>query len=125
MIHITRSIPEIQGATHGCLPLAELLSTAQPRVLRGLVGEWPATHAARRSEREIVDYIRSFYNGKAIGYSIGGPEIEGRLFYNEDFTKLNFAAERAPLDEILFRILGHAGDPRPPTIYVGSALIDS
>ena len=57
--------------------------------------------------------------------SIGGPEIEGRLFYNEDFTKLNFAAERAPLDEILFRILGHAGDPRPPTIYVGSALIDS
>jgi hypothetical protein len=125
MIHITRSIPEIEGANHACLPVAELLATAQPRVLRGLVRDWAATQAARRSEREVVDYVRSFYNGKPVGYSIGGPEIDGRLFYNEDFTKLNFVAERAPLDEILARILRHAADARPPTIYVGSTLIDS
>ena len=37
-----------------------------------------------------MDYLRSFYNGKTISASFGGPEIEGRLFYNEDFTQLNF-----------------------------------
>jgi hypothetical protein len=125
MVQISRPIPELADTAPDRLPLPELLGGAQPRVLRGLVKDWAITRAANRSDQDVVDYLRSFYNGKALGYSIGGPEIAGRLFYNDDFTKLNFSTERAKLDEILTRILGHAGDATPPTIYVGSAPVDS
>jgi hypothetical protein len=125
MAQVSRPIPEFEGADATHLPLAELLAAAQPRVLRGLVNDWVITRSARRSDQDAIDYIRSFYNGKPIGYSVGGPEIAGRLFYNPDFTSLNFATERGRLDDVLTRIHGHVSDTHPPTIYVGSALIDS
>jgi hypothetical protein len=125
MVQVSRSIPEFADASPRHLPLAELLAASEPRVLRGFVKDWPIAHAGLRSDLEAIDYLRSFYNGKAVGYSIGGPEIAGRLFYNDDFTRLNFRSERARLDEVLARIHGHIADPRPPTIYVGSTLIDS
>lgn len=125
MVQISRLIPELTDAKPEDLPLAELLGGGQPRVLRGLVKDWEITKAAERSDREVVDHLKAFYNGKPLGYSIGGPEIAGRLFYNDDFTKLNFSTERGRLDEVLDRILGHVDDARPPTIYVGSAPVDS
>jgi hypothetical protein len=125
MVQVTRQIPELEGATPENLPLTELLGTAQPRVLRGLVKDWAITRAAARSDQDVIDYLRSFYNGKPLGYSIGGPEIAGRLFYNEDFTALNFSTERGRLDDVLVRIVGHVSDAVPPTIYVGSAPVDS
>ena len=48
-----------------------------------------------------MDYIRSFYNGRPISASVGGSGNPGRLFYNEDFTALNFEVERVQLDEVL------------------------
>lgn len=125
MVQVSRPIPEINGSDPASLPLAELLHAAEPRVLRGLVTDWEITRAAGRSDQDVVEYVRSFYNGKPIGFSIGGPEIAGRLFYNEDFTRLNFSTERARLDDILAKILNHVTDDSPPTIYVGSAPVDS
>lgn len=125
MVQVSRQIPELNGVAPENLPLTELLGASQPRVFRGLVNNWAITRAAARSDQDIIDYLRSFYNGKALGYSIGGPEIAGRLFYNEDFTELNFSTERGKLDDILVRILGHVDDAAPPTIYVGSAPVDS
>lgn len=125
MAQIPRTIPEFEGASATSLPLVELLSAARPRVLRGLVGDWAITRAARRSDQDAIDYLRSFYNGKPVGFSVGGPEIAGRLFYNADFTQLNFGGERGRLDDVLARIQSHVADERPPTIYVGSTLVDS
>jgi len=125
MVQISRSIPELESAAAGHVPLRELIAGAQPRVMRGIVRDWAITRAAQRSDQDAVDYVRSFYNGKPVGYSVGGPEIAGRLFYNSDFTQLNFSGERGRLDDVLTRILSYVADPRPPTIYVGSTLIDS
>jgi Cupin-like domain len=125
MVQDFRQIPEITDADPANLPLGKLLADARPCVLRGLVTNWQITQAANRSDREVVDQLGTFYNGKPIGYSIGGPEVAGRLFYNDDFTKLNFSTERGRLDDLLARILGHVEDARPPTIYVGSAPVDT
>jgi hypothetical protein len=125
MVKNSCPIPELTGVTPEDLPLAELVGGAQPRVLRGVVNKWAITKAAGKSDQDVVDYLRTFYNGKPLGFSIGGPEIAGRLFYNDDFTKLNFVTERGRLDEVLARILGYGHDTHPPTIYVGSAPVDS
>ncbi len=125
MVQISRRIREITGCQPDSLPLDELLTTAEPCVLRGLVADWGITRAGLRSDQEAMDYIRSFYNGKTISASFGGPEIQGRLFYEEDFTRLNFVAQRARMDEVLDRIRQHLQDEQPPTIYIGSTVVDS
>jgi hypothetical protein len=124
MLQISKSIRELAGCRPDSLPLAELLEAAEPCVLRGLVADWEITRAGKRSDKEAMDYIRSFYNGKTISASIGNPEIGGRLFYNEDFTELNFVSQRGQMGEILDRIHAHAADAQPPTIYIGSTVID-
>jgi hypothetical protein len=115
---------ELTGCRPDQLPLADLLAAAEPCVLRGLVADWELTRAGMRSDREAADYIRSFYNGKTISASFGAPEIGGRLFYNEDFSKLNFDSKRAQLNDLLDQILATSSDDRPPTIYMGSTIID-
>ena len=116
---------ELTGCRPDQLPLEDLLVSAEPCVLRGLVAEWGITRAGLRSDQDAMTYIRSFYNGKTVGTSIGAPEIAGRLFYNEDFTQLNFVSQRAQMDEFLDTIQAHLADERPPTMYMGSTLIDS
>jgi hypothetical protein len=125
MAQRSRPIPEFDGASSEELPIEALLASAEPRVMRGLVSGWAVTRAAQLSDRDVIEYLRSFYNGKPVAYSIGGPEIAGRLFYNDDFTELNFAGERGRLDDVLAKIQSHTADTRPPTIYVGSTLVDS
>lgn len=72
-----------------------------------------------------MEYIRSFYNGKTISASFGPPEIAGRLFYEKDFSKLNFESKRVQMDDVLARIKEHLRDEHPPTLYIGSTIIDS
>jgi hypothetical protein len=115
---------ELTGCKPDSLPLNELLSAAEPCVLKGLVADWQITRAGQRSDQAALDYIRTFYNGKTISASFGSPEIAGRLFYEEDFTRLNFESKRAQMDAVLDQIRAHLDDERPPTIYIGSTLVD-
>ncbi len=113
----------------GCRPdsflLDDLLAAAEPAVLRGFVNDWALVKAGLRSDREAMSYLKSFYNGKTVGTSIGDPQIAGRLFYNPDFTQLNFAPRRERLDEVLSKIEEHLGDERPPTYYISATTIDA
>jgi hypothetical protein len=124
MVQVTKPIREISGCRADNLPLPELLAAAEPCVLRGLAADWEITLAGLRSDQDAMAYIRSFYNGKTVASSFGGPEIKGRLFYNEDFTQLNFVNERVQMDQFLDRIQAHLSDEQPPTMYMGSTLID-
>jgi hypothetical protein len=115
----------IEGCKPDNLPLDELLSGDAPVVLKGLVTHWPLVQAGLRSTQDAMNYLRSFYNGKTVGASHGDPNIAGRLFYNEDFTQLNFVSHRAPLDQVLANIEKHLDDPQPPTDYIASTTIDA
>jgi hypothetical protein len=123
MTLISRRVREITARPDN-LPLDELLAANQPVVLRGLVSDWGLTRAGLESERAAMDYMRSFYNGRVVNASVGAADIQGRLFYNEDFTKLNFSVERVKVDDFLARIESHLGEETPPTMYMGSTLID-
>ena len=124
MTQIARRVREITGIRPEALPLDELLAANEPVVLRGLVTDWGITRAALESDRAAMEYMRSYYNGRPVNASVGAPEIQGRLFYSEDFKRLNFAVERVKIDEFLARIESHLADERAPTMYIGSTLID-
>jgi hypothetical protein len=125
MAQITRSVRVLEGCRPDRFPLKELLAEAEPVLLKGMVRDWALVQAGLRSDAEAMEYLKGFYNGRTVGTYFGGPEIDGRLFYNESVTDLNFDVRRAPLAETLDLIREHAREPRPPTFYIGSTTIDA
>jgi len=125
MLKVGNEARVLEGCEPDKLPLEELLSTGRPTVLRGIARRWGLVEAGLRSVNDAMDYLRSFYNGKILSASFAAPDAAGRLFYNEDFTSLNFEARRTGLVEVLEEIRAHLEDERPPTLYIGSTLVDS
>jgi hypothetical protein len=115
----------LQIAEHPGVLSDAVLESAEPRVLRGLVADWPAVRAARESSAAASAYLRGFYRDAVVVAMLGAPEIGGRFFYNDDLTGFNFKSARLKLDTVFDEIARFAQDPLPPSIYVGSATIDA
>jgi len=125
MVDVAGKIQVLEGCQRDALPLAELLAAGRPAVLKGLVSDWALVRAGLESHGEAMRLLRSFDNGRPVQYNFGGPEVEGRPFYNADFTQLNTTVRRDPLTRILDEIEAHLHDKRPPTYYAASILVDS
>lgn len=114
----------LEGLQPGALPLEALVAAGEPVVLRGIARDWALVQAGLRSTGEALTYLRGFDAGLPVQYSYGGPEIEGRPFYNDDFTQLNFEVRRGLLAQVLEEIADTFDVPKPPTYYVASLLIE-
>lgn len=115
----------VEGHRHDRVPWGDLMNRLEPVVLKGLVEDWALVKAGRKSASEAIAYLNSFYNGRTVGTFYGPPEIEGRFFYNDDVTGLNFETRRSPLDEVLGVLQEHLESSTPPSVYVGSTTIDA
>ena len=124
MLASAEPIREIAGLGPRSLD-ATILESTEPLVLRGLVSSWPMVQAGLQSAGAGAGYLLRHYRGAEIVAMLGAPDIDGRYFYNEDLSGFNFAAVRARLDQILAELSEHAGDDKPPAIYVGSTTIDT
>ncbi|XHS78816.1 cupin-like domain-containing protein [Burkholderiaceae bacterium UC74_6] len=99
---------------------ADVLESAEPVLLRGLVRHWPLVQAAQRSDVAFCDYLRGFGADTRLSLWRGAPEIAGRFFYNADFTGFNFRHETLRFGALLGELL--AGTP--DALYLGSTDID-
>lgn len=111
-------------ATREAFSAAEFAEITEPVILRGLVSDWPVLQAAKRSKDELVSYLSQFDNGAVVPVSAGPSSLEGRLFYNADFTAMNFERGNAEFGEVLRRVRDHGAAPKPPAIYLASSDID-
>lgn len=118
-----KPIRELHDLVPGRLP-SHLIEAAQPVVLRGLVSHWPMVREARRSDRAAVDYLHGCWRGAPVAIMTGPPEIDGRIFYNDDLTGMNFGRADAPLPALMEELLQLAEVERPPCYYVGSTTVD-
>jgi hypothetical protein len=114
----------LEGLPPTALPLEALVAAGEPVVLRGIARDWALVQAGLHSTQQAMAYLRGFDAGLPVAYSFGGPEIDGRPFYNEDFTQLNVEVRRGLLTQVLDGIADTLDDPRPPTYYVASLPID-
>jgi hypothetical protein len=92
-----------------------------PFVMRGVVRDWALCEAGRRSPAALAEYLLGFYNGTPVHVMTGPVEIEGRLFYMEDFRRLNFQTRELAFREALNAILATSAQEKPATVYMGSA----
>lgn len=124
MLDIKRKVKEIRGAGPDKVP-DDVLTSTEPVVLKGLVANWPFVKAGKNSADAAVEYLYRFYDNATIGAFFGDPEIEGRVFYNEDMTGFNYQPVMLKLDQFLEKIRKHASDDMAPTLYVGSTTVDT
>ena len=124
MLAAANPIKEIEGV--GPRGLTEqILQSTEPLVLRGLVAHWPMVRAAQASVQAADAYLRGFYRDATVVAMHGQPEMEGRIFYNEDLSGFNFNSARVRFDTVLNALRDHLLDERPPTFYVGSTTLET
>ena len=99
---------------------AAIRESGQPAVLRNLGAGWPSVAAAKRSDEDLIGYLRRFRVDRPVGLVIGSPEIEGRFLYADDMRALNFSRGTAPLDAFFDRLLNERAQPRPHALAVQS-----
>jgi len=101
----------------------EVIASARPAVLRGLVDAWPAVGAGRCSPAAAVEYLRRFDNGGLVDAIMTPPEVEGRVFYNDAMSGFNFVRNRLPIAAVAEQALRYGAFARAPAVAAQSALM--
>lgn len=102
--------------------ISDYLSSSEPLIIRGLIKDWPAVN--KNNAEDLSQYLIDFYQGSTIGAFIGDKSINGRYFYNDDLSRLNFTQQAVKLDQILTEIIKYLDSEQAPSYYVGSANIN-
>lgn len=123
MILAKQGIEEVHDASVHSL-LADARAFDHPVVFRGVTQHWPLVARARESAHAAASYLKGFDSGQPVTAYIGERGTRGRIFYNDEVTDTNFSQAGVALDQVLDKLLDHAVDAEPPTIYVGSSAID-
>lgn len=95
----------------------------QPAILRGYAKHWPAVQAALISDEALLEYLRPFVTDRQVPALVGQPEIEGRFFYKDDLSGLNFQRVRSAVQPILDRLLKDRAEARPFAMAIQSEVI--
>ena len=98
----------------------EIQPAARPVVFKGLVGSWPAVIAGRESPRALVDLIRRHDRGLMPNVIEVPAAAQGRIFYRDDLSGLNFTRVAASIGATLERLLALANEPDPPGLFIES-----
>lgn len=105
--------------------LESIFAAKKPVVIKGLLNDWQLVKRGRQSNDSAIDYLNSHYNGRPAVACIGPPEINGRFFYNQQATELNFRTEQMRIDEVLASIQAGFTEQNPSSYYIASNVIDT
>lgn len=103
----------------------DVINSAEPVVFKQLVGEWPMVKTGQVSDRASVDYLKSFYNGNPTIVCKIPAENNGRMFYNENCTRLDYESFKGRIDETLDAILDGKEKVGSPSYYIASNIINT
>lgn len=112
----------IEGLGPGSIP-ARVFESDSPLVLKGLVAEWPAVKSCSQSLAAAARYLSGFLSNKPVTVYVG-DDIDGRFFYNDEFTGFNFKSGTARLGDVLHKLNEQQNLESDQSIYVGSTAVD-
>ena len=120
MTELPKPMPIREFGPVGADEFQEIRSLGKPAVLRKLASDWPAVRTALQGNREIVTYLKRFRSAMRPAVIVGPPDIDGRFFYNEDLTALNFQRGVTDLAPFLDRLLRDQDEPAPYAMAIQS-----
>jgi len=120
---VPAAVEVLEGCSPGAIP-ARVFESEVPVLLKGLVAGWPAVQACRQSLAAAASYLSGFWIQQPVTVYVGDAGIEGRFFYNEDFTGFNFKSGKAHLGQVLQKLAEDDRSGSASTIYVGSTPVD-
>lgn len=100
---------------------SELAQAAEPVVLRGIATDWALTHRAKQGPASAAAYLKPFYNGRPSMIYRAPASINGRYFYSEDTSALNYQSVHGRVDAFLDEL---AHGPQEESLYMASAPLD-
>ena len=114
---------ESLDCTGGAIP-QQVFASTEPVLLKGLVSSWPAVAGCGGSIPDAARYLSQFWREEPVTVYAGDSSIDGRFFYNEDFTGFNFVAGKASLPQVFAKLTEPDREERLSTLYIGSTPID-
>ena len=113
------SLPQIAEAAIGSPAELDALAIAgEPRVVRGLVSQWPLCRAAANGTEALFDYLKSRDRGMPVPVMEAPAAAAGRFGYTADPREYSFTRRQRPLIETLNRILQASSRPQGPVIAI-------
>ena len=119
----TAAMEVVEGVTPQAIP-AQVFESDKPLMLKGLVADWPAVKTCSQSLSAAAAYLRNFWSDKPVTVYVGDDGIDGRFFYNEDFTGFNFRSGTAHLGQVFQKLAEQQEREAGQAIYVGSTAVD-
>ena len=101
----------------------DILPRGEPAILRALVTTWPAVARARQSNEALCAYLLGFDRGAPVDALLMPPEVEGRIFYNEDRSGFNYLRSRRTLSSIVEQVARYSRFETAPAVVAQSAPI--
>ncbi len=98
----------------------ELSTSSEPLLLKNFVLDWPSVTRAKLSDLEIAQYLMKFDRGANVRVMVGSPTLNGRVFYNQDYSKFNVEGGTSKFSVLLQNVLQYGQDENPNLIYMGS-----
>ncbi len=117
-----KSVKVLHGIDPQNIP-RDVINSAEPVIFKNLVGAWPMVQAGRTSDQASVDYLKQFYNGNTTIVCKIPAQNNGRMFYNENCTQLDYESFKGRIDETLDAILAGANNTESPAYYIASNII--
>lgn len=116
-------IEVVEGVEPQAIP-SSVFESDKPLLLKGLIADWPAVAACSESLESAYRYLAGFWSGEPVTVYVGDDGIDGRFFYNEDFTGFNFRSGKAPLNQVFQKLSESRDEDSGSAIYVGSTAVD-
>jgi hypothetical protein len=114
-----RPIVEVHGVTAMKFQ-QEIVPAGLPVILRGAAAHWPAVAAGRSSPAAAANYLAVLSTGAPVHLMVGDPAIDGRFFYNDELTGVNFENVSTSLRDLFARLLQSLDLAAPPALYAGA-----
>lgn len=102
---------------------SEVIPLNQPAILRSVVSDWPIVEMATRSSAEAIAYLKSFDQNTPMYTIVGDPKIEGRFFYSDDLSDVNFQRTQATLTTVLDQLSALSDYKNPHAIAIQAASV--
>jgi hypothetical protein len=103
---------------------AEIISSGQPAVLRGIAADWPLVIAARQDPNEAMSLLEASANATLTSVLRADPAQEGRFHYGRDVQSFNFIRGQGNVPGIIAGLREQENSYRPYAMAAQSLIAD-